>query len=299
LSIFVTYPLIPCRLEQEILPAFAAAEQPAYPTIAESWGALGWYVLISVLLALVVWLPLNTALHLTGGGRTAVLLGIAQLTLILTLVWLRNQKGLIRWPGLVLSEQPQKWQLFALLPVLVLAQAVLLTALSFLHLPNWSSALFQSLSASPVLAFAMGCVGAPILEEALFRGILLKGLLRNYPPRMAILQSAVLFGVFHFNPAQSVTATIIGLLLGWLYYRTRSLAVCMVLHGLNNLLALSLLQLPPAWQDEYGVLSRLGGIGGYLLVLLVAAGVVLGSIWWVYRTTSTTHELAENSLEIS
>ena len=42
----------------------------------------------------------------------------------------------------------------------------------------------------------------PILEELLFRGGATKALLERYSPRKAIFLSALLFGVFHLNPAQ-------------------------------------------------------------------------------------------------
>ncbi|WP_461151727.1 lysostaphin resistance A-like protein [Spirosoma pulveris] len=77
-------------------------------------------------------------------------------------------------------------------------------------------------------------IAAPILEEILFRGIILDGFLKNYRPAKAIIWSALIFGFIHFIPAQALNATFIGLALGWLYYRTRSLTLCMFLHFVNN-----------------------------------------------------------------
>jgi membrane protease YdiL (CAAX protease family) len=262
----------------------ALAEQPSYPTIAESWASIGWYLLISLLCGLAAIVVLDVFLHQTGGSRLAGLFIAGETGLLLTILWLRRRAGPVRWPTLVWREQPEMTRLYLLLPVIVLAQAMLLTALSFLRLPNWSSALFQNISHYPLLAFGMGCVVAPVLEEVLFRGVLLKGLLRNYRPSTAILQSAVLFGVFHFNPAQSATATLIGLLLGWLYYRTRSVPLCIALHGMNNLLAFSAMKAPAHLQDERNMLNHLGGVWGYLLVWLVAAGILFSIIQWVNRS---------------
>ena len=53
-------------------------------------------------------------------------------------------------------------------------------------------------------------LAAPITEEILMRGVVLAGLLRNYRPVVAIAQSALLFGVMHMNPAQSLNAFFLG-----------------------------------------------------------------------------------------
>ena len=77
-------------------------------------------------------------------------------------------------------------------------------------------------------------VAGPILEEMLFRGAITKELLKHYNPKLAILLSALVFGVFHINPAQILTAFLMGLLLAWLYYKTRSLVPGILVHILNN-----------------------------------------------------------------
>ncbi len=82
----------------------------------------------------------------------------------------------------------------------------------------------------PVLAIVI----APLTEEIVFRGLILRGLLGRWKPAAAIATSAVLFAVMHFNPAQTPVALILGVALGWVYYRTRSLGLCMLGHALNN-----------------------------------------------------------------
>jgi membrane protease YdiL (CAAX protease family) len=173
-----------------------------------------------------------------------------------------------------------------MLLVLVPAQALLLTVLKLLYLPNWFADTFQEMAKYPALIIVGGCVLAPILEECLFRGILLKGLLRNYRPAVAIGQSALLFGLVHFNPAQSTVALLMGVLLGWLYYRTRSLGLCIMLHALYNLLSFGAMyfmksQRPPAAFN----FTRLPQ---YWITLAIAGAVLSGIIWWVQRITKPT-----------
>lgn len=79
---------------------------------------------------------------------------------------------------------------------------------------------------------------APLLEEVLFRGAI-QGLLMRFlgRPWPAIIIAALVFGVIHWNPVQVVYATLFGVVLGWIYYRTGSLMYVIVGHVLNNTLA--------------------------------------------------------------
>lgn len=78
---------------------------------------------------------------------------------------------------------------------------------------------------------------APIFEELIFRGIILDGFLKRYSPLKAILISSILFGLIHLNPWQFVGAMICGILLGWLYYETKSLVPTILIHFINNVAA--------------------------------------------------------------
>lgn len=154
--------------------------------------------------------------------------------------------------------------------------------LEFLHLPDWSGAFFKELLQEPVIALVTGVVLAPILEELLFRGVLLQGLLHNYRPWVAIGQSAILFGLIHFNPAQSLSAAFGGLLLGWLYYRTRSLWICIIVHALHNLLAFGSMLLFP---DVSNTVELFGSPWLYGGALLVSAAVLAGLLWRIQQAT--------------
>jgi membrane protease YdiL (CAAX protease family) len=265
-----------------LLPAEPLKALFSYPTLKESWGAFGWLLLISLFLG-------GTALVLAGGragahglGRLVGISLASELSIIVTIWWVRRRTGSARWPCLALQGPWEKWQLYALLPVLVLAQDVLLSVVSLLHLPNPNEKIYQEMARYPALLFGIGCFAAPVLEEFFFRGILLKGLLRNYRPAVAIGQSALLFGLMHMSPAQSIATTLMGALLGWLYYRTGSVRLCIGLHMLNNLLAFNSMRHPKlaGAHDILDVVSP-----GAYVALLVVAVATLGSIaWWMQRT---------------
>src|SRR5690606_28853719 len=75
---------------------------------------------------------------------------------------------------------------------------------------------------------------APVVEELLFRGVLLPGLARSYGERIGLVLSALFFGLLHGRPAEAVVAFAAGLVLGALRLRSRSILPCIALHvGVN------------------------------------------------------------------
>ena len=89
---------------------------------------------------------------------------------------------------------------------------------------------------------------APLAEEVVFRGAILRTLLGIMSKKnhwVAIIISAALFGLAHFNEAQFINALLMGLLLGWMYYRTGSLVPGILLHWINNTMAYVLTNIMP------------------------------------------------------
>jgi membrane protease YdiL (CAAX protease family) len=126
-------------------------------------------------------------------------------------------------------------------PVLLLVPALLLTITSMLNLmmrivplSAWEESLFSRMADGSVAAVLAVCVMAPMLEEMLFRGIVLRGFLQRYSCSRAIVMSALLFGAAHMNIYQFVVGFVIGVVLAWLYERTRSLIPCIALHAAYN-----------------------------------------------------------------
>ena len=76
---------------------------------------------------------------------------------------------------------------------------------------------------------AVGIVG-PIFEELLFRGLVFGELRKLMPVRIAIFVQAILFGVYHMNVIQGTYAFLIGILLGFVYYRSRSIYSPVIVH---------------------------------------------------------------------
>ena len=115
----------------------------------------------------------------------------------------------------------------------------------------------------------------PVFEELLFRGAIVDALSRDYRPVTVILLSAFLFAVCHLNPAQMIPAFLIGILLAWSYYHTRSLIPCIVMHVANNSLSLYLMMKYPEAEYMDEVLSS----STYLTVVVVSLLLLAFSMW--------------------
>lgn len=108
-------------------------------------------------------------------------------------------------------------------------------------------------------AFAFGAILiGPIVEEFLFRGIILTTLLHKYGSKWALPISSVLFALVHIHPAQIVIAFILGLILGYLFIKTKSLTFVILLHSVSNLSNLLI--------GEYLMISSFSSVGnGYMI----------------------------------
>ncbi|MHB1929782.1 MAG: CPBP family glutamic-type intramembrane protease [Acidimicrobiales bacterium] len=90
-----------------------------------------------------------------------------------------------------------------------------------------------------VLLYLLLAVGAPVVEELFFRGLLLRGLLGRLPAAPAVLASAVLFAVAHFELLQFAGLAAFGVVLGALSWRSGRLGAGIAAHAAFNAAALA------------------------------------------------------------
>ena len=104
-------------------------------------------------------------------------------------------------------------------------------------LPNIIQEQLTAVLRHPLGFVAVGLL-APLIEEIVFRGAILRALLHQFSKAwVAILLSALFFALIHANPAQMPHAFAVGLLLGWMYWRTSSILPGMAYHFVNNAVA--------------------------------------------------------------
>ena len=112
-----------------------------------------------------------------------------------------------------------------------------------------SNAIITELSSSTsgliAVIAALGLAG--VCEEFAFRGFLQSTLTRRYSVIPAIVTSAFIFGIFHFDPqlVYILSALTAGLVLGYVYYRWNSYVVAAIAHSTVNLIVLVTMLLVP------------------------------------------------------
>jgi hypothetical protein len=119
-------------------------------------------------------------------------------------------------------------------------------------------------------SFLLTAIFAPIFEEWLCRGMILRGLLTKMKPVWAIVISALFFAVIHMNPWQALNAFIIGVIMGYVYYKTGSLILTMIIHFVNNGTAVVLSQFSSLEDVDFWI--DIMPVGAY--VALCVVGVV-------------------------
>lgn len=142
-------------------------------------------------------------------------------------------------------RKPDGWAAWGLLgvilsPAVVFAAAASLEAIGIKDDPTargTADAVSQLLVLDPIAfasLFGTTAVLAPILEETVFRGFLLPSLGKIMPTPLAVLASAVAFGLVHLSPRDTPQLTALGILLGFSYVRSKNLLTPMMIHGAWN-----------------------------------------------------------------
>lgn len=117
--------------------------------------------------------------------------------------------------------------------IMVLATGVVIEPLLNLFPETYWDRLGNIMAAGGWMMFT-SIVIAPIMEEILFRGILQDALMRKYGVFVGILIASAVFGIVHLIPQQVVNAFMIGIVLGYIYYRTGALLPVILIHCINN-----------------------------------------------------------------
>ena len=96
-----------------------------------------------------------------------------------------------------------------------------------------SSGIFSDNLFFSIVSIAYVCILGPFFEELLCRGAI-QTLAGHESPKMAVFASALMFGIFHLNISQFYNAFLLGLLLGYVTLRARSIWPSVIMHIVNN-----------------------------------------------------------------
>lgn len=145
------------------------------------------------------------------------------------------------------------------------------------ELPNSVEEVFDIILKDRWGYFVVGLL-APLSEELVFRGAVLRSLLKwKSNPWIGIVISAFLFALIHMNPVQMPHAFLIGLLLGWMYYRTDSIVPGVVYHWVNNTVAYVMYNLYP--NPDLTLMDLFGSQQRVLMALAFSLCIFLPSLF--------------------
>ncbi len=200
-------------------------------------------------------------------------------------------KSIVAAAGLALVLQPLSFELSA--------------SLSGWFFPELSSELQEAMKSltsgqtSLWMMLAVFALAPAICEEVAFRGFVLSGLGRSGRTGFAIAGSAAAFGIMHMNPQQVFNATLLGLVIGLIAVRSRSLLACILFHLIYNSLGVlhASLGMDVSTDGLFKYLFRHeGGMLRYSPLLLAFAAVIAYRlIRWV--ANDTRQSAADGPLE--
>ena len=257
-----------------------------YPNISQSV----WILVLLSILILVLSIPFEILKSVTGyplSDHPAVLSLIS--VIAFGLILMRGIKRANTSFREICPLVPVRLSLLFPMALTVIGTSILISEAdnllrTFLPPPAWFSDYLKSLVGGQVSLWGSILslvVVAPLTEELLVRGLILRGFLSHYSTRKAILASAIFFGVLHLNPWQFIGATALGILFAWWFIETRSMLPCFFGHALANAVPLAAtillpfeipgytsdfgtIQFQPLWFDLVGIILAVVGI--WLLV---------------------------------
>jgi membrane protease YdiL (CAAX protease family) len=120
---------------------------------------------------------------------------------------------------------------------------------------------------SEVLIFITVVLVGPVLEELVFRGVICRALTR-FGKGFAVVASSLLFALMHLNMTQAVPVFGFALVLGYVYLKTDSLQVPVILHVINNLIAQTSTYLGDTGSTVLTLIEVAVAIAGVILVVM-------------------------------
>lgn len=143
--------------------------------------------------------------------------------------------------------------------------------------PEFLEQLMKQIHTNKISTFLSIVLFAPLLEELFCRGIILRGLLHHTTPIKAIALSALMFGIMHLNPWQAIPAFILGVFMGWVYWRTHSLWATIFIHFVNNGFSYIVTLLYPNLPSHFGFVDLIPN-NYYYITYAIALLFTLGAL---------------------
>ncbi len=239
-----------------------------YPNIKQGFGIIGIAILAGIVIG-ILFLPFNKIItkDISQLFNYVILMGV-------TFYIVNRQRQRING----IEDKVFNLKIDSFVAVILLAITTIAISTGFIQpvssiipIPDFVKELLEGMfGQAGIFSFITIVIAAPILEEFIFRGIVLDGFLKRYSPLKSILMSSFLFGLIHLNPWQFIAAMVIGIFMGWVYYRTRKLSYTIIIHAVNNGFAFLLV-----WLDKKGIVDSGTFLENYTPNMIIIASAVV------------------------
>lgn len=257
------------------------SNEESYPNIRESWRVVGTIILFSIL-----FIPIKMIFETTLGKELTSLIYYVLTMGITFLIIHRKRINRQETSNYDFGIGSIKIALLLCFATIAIQIGITFPIISQIPMPDFIQKIFlDDGSTTGVYSFITIVIAAPILEELIFRGFILNGLLKSYSPLKAIIISSLLFGLVHLNPWQFIGASIGGILSGWVYFKTNKITLPIIIHMTNNFLALLVSYFNSRNVNltksisEYSLTELYGGTTNLIIILTVAITIALSSVY--------------------
>lgn len=275
------------KINGEQMTQLSSHKSRKFPTWTDFFATVGVFVLSALIGSLLSVVLMRTrGLDSLSSDITFVYYLVQMLPTIAFVMWLRRRAGRdsgIHWGIRRISMPMILWGV-----VLMLASGVVLEPLLALFPTEAYDGVTDAIGFGG-WAILSTVIAAPILEEILFRGLVFESCAERYGKGVALLISSLLFGIVHGIPVQIINAFVVGLILGYIYLKTRSLLSVIILHAVNNGIA-------------YATLTLAGNEGNVTLRAIIPSDILywltyglsaLLFLWAMVRLWQTLHNDTE------
>jgi membrane protease YdiL (CAAX protease family) len=250
-----------------------AVRKNTFPTWMDILSIVGVFFLSSLLMGAIL---LMVGIAQSGFGFFIGYLGQFVLTIAYTVFLVRKRTGKL---GHVMHFSLRGFDPAVILwgLILMLALSVVIEPVINLFPAEWYDWVGDRLKQGGWM-MATAVVVAPICEEVLFRGLIQGSLVRKRGPWVGIPIASALFGIIHIVPQQVVAGFLLGMVIGFVYYKTRSLLAAIVLHLINNALSAFLTLFEPDEGPSPTLRQMIGNQTVYWVIFAVSALLVILSL---------------------
>ncbi|MFH2106916.1 MAG: CPBP family intramembrane glutamic endopeptidase [Candidatus Micrarchaeota archaeon] len=187
----------------------------------------------------IIFLILFVILVLAHSLLSTIFLELVMVSGSLYLLWKKDFKETVKRMGVGDFWNNTKYTIIGLLSIYFLSILIYLSLNSFGI--NDQNKIVETIDQLPLYVLLLAIILAPISEELLFRAYLSKRLIIKGLPYSGILFSSILFSIVHISYGslyEFAGTFVIGIVLASIYYRSKSIVPCVMIHFIYNLISI-------------------------------------------------------------